>query len=176
MAIYELNGQAPELSPDGSVYIADTAVVIGKVRLHKATSVWFGAVLRGDNDWIDIGEGSNIQDNSTCHVDPGFPLNVGKNCTVGHQVILHGCTIEDEVLVGMGSILMNGARIGRCSVVGAGSVITEGKQFPEYSLIIGSPARVIKTLTPEQVAGLGRGAAAYQRKGPIYKDGLKKIG
>jgi carbonic anhydrase/acetyltransferase-like protein (isoleucine patch superfamily) len=176
MAIYELNGQAPELSQDGSVYIADTAVVIGKVRLHKSTSVWFGAVLRGDNDWIDIGEGSNIQDNSTCHVDPGFPLNVGKNCTVGHQVILHGCTIEDEVLIGMGSILMNGAKIGRCSVVGAGSVITEGKQFPEYSLIIGSPARVIKTLTPEQVAALGRGAAAYQRKGPVYKDGLKKIG
>jgi carbonic anhydrase/acetyltransferase-like protein (isoleucine patch superfamily) len=176
MAIYELNGQAPELSKDGSVYIADTAVVIGKVRLHKSTSVWFGAVLRGDNDWIDIGEGSNIQDNSTCHVDPGFPLNVGKNCTVGHQVILHGCTIEDEVLIGMGSILMNGAKIGRCSVVGAGSVITEGKQFPEYSLIIGSPARVIKALTPEQVAALGRGAAAYQRKGPVYKEGLKKIG
>jgi carbonic anhydrase/acetyltransferase-like protein (isoleucine patch superfamily) len=176
MAIYELNGQAPELSKDGSVYIADTAVVIGKVRLHKSTSVWFGAVLRGDNDWIDIGEGSNIQDNSTCHVDPGFPLNVGKNCTVGHQVILHGCTIEDEVLIGMGSILMNGAKIGRCSVVGAGSVITESKQFPEYSLIIGSPARVIKALTPEQVAALGRGAAAYQRKGPVYKEGLKKIG
>lgn len=176
MAIYELDGQQPELPQDGSCYIAETAVVIGKVRLHKATSVWFGAVLRGDNDWIEIGEGSNIQDNSTCHVDPGFPLNVGKNCTVGHQVILHGCTIEDEVLVGMGSILMNGARIGRCSVVGAGSVITEGKQFPEYSLIIGAPARIVKTLTPEQVSALGRGAAAYQRKGTHYKSGLKKIG
>jgi len=176
MAIYELDGQGPELPQDGSCYIADTAVVIGKARLQKSTSVWFGAVLRGDNDWIDIGEGSNIQDNSTCHVDPGFPLVVGRNVTVGHNVILHGCTVEDEVLIGMGSILMNGAKIGRCSVVGAGSVITEGKQFPEYSLIIGSPARVIKTLMPDQVAALGRGAAAYQRKGPAYTKGLKKIG
>ena len=176
MAIYELNGQGPELPSDGGYYIADTAVVIGKVRLMKATSIWFGAVLRGDNDWIEIGEGSNIQDNSTCHVDPGFPLHVGKNCTVGHNVILHGCTVEDEALIGMGSIVMNGAKVGRCSVVGAGSVITEGKQFPEYSLIIGSPARVIKTLTQEQVTALGRGAAAYQRKGPQYRDGLKKIG
>ena len=176
MAIYELDGQGPELPQDGSCYIADTAVVIGKVRLQKSTSVWFGAVLRGDNDWIDIGEGSNIQDNSTCHVDPGFPLVVGRNVTVGHNVILHGCTVEDEVLIGMGTIQMNGAKIGRCSVVGAGSVITEGKQFPEYSLIIGSPARVIKTLTPDQVAALGRGAAAYQRKGPAYTKGLKKIG
>jgi len=176
MAIYELDGQGPELPQDGSCYIAETAVVIGKVRMQKSTSVWFGAVLRGDNDWIDIGEGSNIQDGSTCHVDPGFPLVVGRNVTVGHNVILHGCTVEDEVLIGMGSILMNGAKIGRCSVVGAGSVITEGKQFPEYSLIIGSPARVIKTLTPDQVAALGRGAAAYQRKGPAYTKGLKKIG
>jgi len=176
MAIYELDGQGPELPRDGSCYIAETAVVIGKVRMQKSTSVWFGAVLRGDNDWIDIGEGSNIQDGSTCHVDPGFPLVVGRNVTVGHNVILHGCTVEDEVLIGMGSILMNGAKIGRCSVVGAGSVITEGKQFPEYSLIIGSPARVIKTLTPDQVAALGRGAAAYQRKGPAYTKGLKKIG
>ena len=175
MAIYQLDGQGPELPRDGNYYIADTAVVIGKVRLLKSTSVWFGAVLRGDNDWIEIGEGSNIQDNCTCHVDPGFPLTVGSNVTVGHNVILHGCTVEDEVLIGMGSILMNGAKIGRCSVVGAGSVITEGKQFPEYSLIIGSPARVIKTLTPEQVTALGRGSAAYQRKGPVYKKGLKKI-
>jgi carbonic anhydrase/acetyltransferase-like protein (isoleucine patch superfamily) len=176
MAIYELDGQGPELPKDGNYYIADTAVVIGKVRLLKSTSVWFGAVLRGDNDWIEIGEGSNIQDNCTCHVDPGYPLTVGRNVTVGHNVILHGCTVEDEALIGMGSILMNGAKIGRCSVVGAGSVITEGKQFPEYSLIIGSPARVIKTLAPEQVTALGRGAAAYQRKGPVYKNGLKKIG
>ena len=176
MAIYELDGQGPDLPQDGSHYIADTAVVIGKVRLLKSASVWFGAVLRGDNEWIEVGEGSNIQDNSTCHTDPGFPLVIGKNVTVGHNVILHGCTLEDDSLVGMGSIVMNGAKIGRGAVVGAGSVITEGKQFPEYSLIIGSPARVIRTLTPEQATAMGRAAKSYQIRGPQFKKGLKKIG
>jgi len=176
MAIYELDGQGPDLPQDGSYFIADTAVVIGKVRLQKSASVWFGAVLRGDNEWIELGEGSNIQDNSTCHTDPGFPLVIGRNVTVGHNVILHGCTLEDNALVGMGSIVMNGAKIGRGAVVGAGSVITEGKQFPEYSLIIGSPARVIRTLTPEQATAMGRAALSYQRNGPRFKNGLKKIG
>ena len=110
MAIYQLDGQGPELPGDGNYFIADTAVVIGKVRLLNSASVWFGAVLRGDNEWIEIGEGSNVQDNSTCHTDPGFPLTIGKNCTVGHNVILHGCALEDDALVGMGSIVMNGAR------------------------------------------------------------------
>src|SRR5215813_7824666 len=177
MAIYELDGQGPDLPQDGSYFIADTAVVVGKVRLLKSASVWFGAVLRGDNEGIELGEGSNIQDNSTCHTDPGFPMVIGKNVTVGHNVILHGCTLEDDSLVGMGSIVMNGARIRRGSVVGAGSVITEGKQFPDWSLIIGAPARVIRTLTPEQATAMGRGAAlSYQRNGPRFKNGLKKIG
>jgi carbonic anhydrase/acetyltransferase-like protein (isoleucine patch superfamily) len=176
MAIYELDGQGPDLPQDGSYFIADTAVVIGKVRLLKSASVWFGAVLRGDNEWIEVGEGSNIQDNSTCHTDPGFPLLIGKNVTVGHNVILHGCTLEDDSLVGMGAIVMNGAKIGRGAVVGAGSVITEGKQFPEYSLVIGSPARVIRTLTPEQANAMGRAAKSYQVRGPQYRSGLKKIG
>ncbi len=176
MAIYELDGQGPELPADGNFFIADTATVIGKVRLLSSASVWFGAVLRGDNEWIEIGEGSNVQDNSTCHTDPGFPLTIGKNCTVGHNVILHGCTIEDGALVGMGSIVMNGARIVRGSVVGAGSVITEGKQFPEYSLIIGAPARVIRTLEPAQVEKMGGAARSYMRNGPRFKKGLKKIG
>jgi carbonic anhydrase/acetyltransferase-like protein (isoleucine patch superfamily) len=176
MVIYELDGQGPDLPQDGSYYIADTAVLIGKVRLLKSASVWFGAVLRGDNEWIELGEGSNIQDNSTCHTDPGFPLTIGKNVTVGHNVILHGCTLEDDSLVGMGSIVMNGAKIGRGAVVGAGSVITEGKQFPEYSLIIGSPARVIRTLTPEQATAMGRAAKSYQIRGAQFKKGLKKIG
>jgi len=161
MATYELDGQGPDLPADGNYFIADTATVIGKVRLKANASVWFGAVLRGDNEWIEIGEGSNVQDNSTCHTDPGFPLVLGKNVTVGHNVILHGCTVEDGALIGMGSIVMNGAVIRRGSVVGAGAVITEGKEFPENSLIIGAPARVIRTLSPEQSQQMGRAAQSY---------------
>ncbi len=176
MAIYELDGQAPELPQDGNYFIAETATVIGKVRLLSSASVWFGALLRGDNEWIEIGENSNVQDNCICHTDIGFPLVIGKNCTVGHNVILHGCTIEDGALVGMGSIVMNGARIGRGSIVGAGSVITERKQFPEHSLIIGSPARVIRTLEPAQVAVIEETVRFYVGNGPRFKKGLKKIG
>ena len=176
MAIYELDGQGPDLPASGNYFIADTADVIGKVRLKEQASVWFGAVLRGDNEWIEIGEGSNVQDNSTCHTDRGFPLTIGRNCTVGHNVILHGCTIGEGALVGMGSIVMNGAKIGRGSIVGAGSVITEGKEFPEYSLIIGSPARVIRTLDPAQVAKMGSAAKFYVANGTRFKKGMKKIG
>jgi len=176
MALYELDGQGPDLPADGSYFIADTADVIGKIRLKSQASVWFGAVLRGDNEWIEIGEGSNVQDNCTCHTDKGFPLTIGKNCTVGHNVILHGCTIEDGALIGMGSIVMNGARIGKNSIVGAGSVITEGKEFPENSLIIGSPARVIRTLSAEQVTAMGSAARFYAANGPRFKQGMKKIG
>ena len=176
MAIYELDGQAPDLPADGDYFIAETATVIGKVRLKKGASVWFGAVLRGDNEWIEVGEGSNVQDGSTCHTDLGFPLTIGKNCTIGHNVILHGCTLEDGALVGMGSIVMNGARIRRGSIVGAGAVITEGKEFPENSLIIGAPARVIRTLDADQAAKAARPAQSYQRNGPRFKKGLKMIG
>jgi carbonic anhydrase/acetyltransferase-like protein (isoleucine patch superfamily) len=176
MAIYELDGQAPDLPADGDYFIADTATVIGKVRLKRGASVWFGAVLRGDNEWIEVGEGSNVQDGSTCHTDLGFPLTIGNNCTVGHNVILHGCTLEDGALVGMGSIVMNGAIIRRGSIVGAGAVITEGKEFPEHSLIIGAPARVIRTLDPAQVAGIQATVQFYKANGPRYKKGLKRIG
>ena len=176
MAIYELDGQAPDLPADGNYFIADTATVIGKVRLKSSASVWFGAVLRGDNEWIEIGEGSNVQDNSTCHTDRGYPLVIGQNCTVGHNVILHGCTLEDGALVGMGSIVMNGAKIRRGSIVGAGAVVTEGKEFPEYSLILGAPARVVRTLDPAQVEAMGSAAKSYVVNGPRFKKGLKKIG
>ncbi len=175
MAIYELDGNKPDLPQDGNYFIADTASVIGKVRLHPSASVWFGAVLRGDNEWIEIGEGSNVQDGSTCHTDPGFPLTVGKNCTIGHNVILHGCSIGDNVLVGMGSIVMNGAKLASGCVVGAGAVITEGKTFPENSLILGAPAKVARTLTPEQVKAMLMGAGFYVANGKRYAKGLKKI-
>src|SRR5579872_2871387 len=176
MAIYELDGQGPDLPKSGNYFIAETATVISKVRLLEGASVWFGAVLRGDNEWIEIGEGSNVQDNSTCHTDPGFPLVIGKECTVGHNVILHGCTLEDGALVGMGSIVMNGARVGRGSIVGAGSVITEGKQFAEHSLIIGAPARVIRPLDPARMVAMGGAAKFYVGNGPRFKNGLKRIG
>jgi carbonic anhydrase/acetyltransferase-like protein (isoleucine patch superfamily) len=176
MAIYELDGQAPDLPADGNYFIAETATVIGRVRLKPGASVWFGAVLRGDNEWIEVGEGSNVQDGSTCHTDLGFPLTIGKNCTVGHNVILHGCTLEDGALVGMGSIVMNGARIGRNSIVGAGAVITEGKEFPERSLIIGAPARVIRALDDTQVQRMGSAAKFYAVNGPRFNKGLKRIG
>jgi carbonic anhydrase/acetyltransferase-like protein (isoleucine patch superfamily) len=176
MAIYELDGRAPELPADGDYFIAETATVIGNVRLHRGASVWFGSVLRGDNELIEIGEGSNVQDNCTFHTDPGFPLTIGSNCTVGHNVILHGCTIEDGALIGMGSIIMNGARIRKDSVVGAGSVITEGKEYPERSLIVGAPARAVRTLTDDQIKTLMRGAPHYVNNGRRFKAGLKKIG
>jgi len=177
MAIYELDGQGPDLPADGNYFIADTATVIGKVRLKANASVWFGAVLRGDNEWIEVGEGSNVQDNCTCHTDPGFPLVIVKHVTVGHNVVLHGCTIEDGVLIGMGSIVMNGAVIRRGSVVGAGAVITEGKKYPENSLIIGAPARASRPLDAEQAQRVtGPALVSYQRNGPRFKKGLNKIG
>lgn len=176
MAIYELDGHRPDLPADGDYFIADTAALIGKVRLARSASVWFGAVLRGDNEWIEIGEGSNVQDNSICHTDPGFPLTIGKGCTIGHRVILHGCTIEDDVLIGMGAIVMNGVRLAKGCVVGAGALIPEGKVFPENSLILGAPAKVARTLSPEQVAAMLRGAGFYVLNGQRYARGLKKIG
>ena len=175
MAIYELEGHAPELPDAGDYFIAETAAVIGKVRLNKGASVWFGAVLRGDNEWIEIGECSNVQDNASCHTDLGFPLTVGRHCTVGHNVILHSCTLEDGTLIGMGSTVLNGARIGRGSIVGAGAVVTENKEFPEHSLIIGAPARLIRTLDPAEVEEMGSAARFYVANGPRFKKGLRRI-
>ena len=176
MATYELDGQGPELPADGNYFIADTAVVIGKVRLLNSASVWFGAVLRGDNEWIEIGEGSNVQDNCTCHTDPGFPLTIGRDCVIGHNVVLHGCTIGDHSLIGMGAILLNGARIGKNSLVGAGALVTEGKQFPDNSLIVGAPARVIRTIDEKGIAEIARGADIYVRRWQRYAKGLTQIG
>ena len=176
MAIYELDGQAPELPADGNYFIADTAAVIGKIRLLSGASVWFGAVLRGDNEWIELGERSQIQDNSTLHTDPGFPMVIGSNCVIGHNVILHGCTVGDNSLIGMGAIVLNGARIGRNSLVGAGALVTEGKSFPDNSLILGSPARAVRTLDEKAQAAILGAADTYVRRYQQYAKGLKRIG
>ena len=175
MPIYEIDGQAPEFPPDGQYYIADTAVVIGRVRLKAETSVWYGAVLRGDNEWIELGERSQVQDNCTLHTDPGFPLTIGRDCVIGHNVILHGCTIGNNSLIGMGAILLNGAKIGVNSLVGAGSVVTEGKSFPDNSLIVGAPARVIRSMDEKAAAMIRGGADVYVRRWKSYKQGLKRI-
>ena len=175
MPLYELEGHRPELPADGACFVAETAVLIGRVRLLKDASVWWGCVLRGDNDLIEVGEGSNIQDNSTLHTDRGIQLIVGPHCTVGHNVILHGCRIGANCLIGMGSIIMNNAVIGDNCVVGAGALITEGKEFPPNSMILGSPAKAVKTLDEAVVTSLNKGAAGYVRNGQRFNQHLKRI-
>jgi carbonic anhydrase/acetyltransferase-like protein (isoleucine patch superfamily) len=176
MPIYEFDGQAPEFPGVGEYYVADTAVLIGRVRLKREASVWFGAVLRGDNEWIELGERSQVQDNCTLHTDPGFPLVIGSNCVIGHNVILHGCTIGDDSLIGMGAIMLNGSQVGRNCLVGAGSVLTEGKTFPDNSLIVGAPARVIRSLDEKIAKMIRDGADIYVNRWKRYAKNLKKIG
>jgi carbonic anhydrase/acetyltransferase-like protein (isoleucine patch superfamily) len=174
--IYELDGQKPQVPEDGRYWVAPSAAVIGRVRLNSDCSVWFGAVLRGDNEWIELGERSQIQDNATLHTDMGFPLTIGADCVIGHNVILHGCTIGERVLIGMGAIVLNGARIGAGSLVGAGALITEGKEFPEKSLVVGAPARVIRTLDDAATAAIVAGADFYVRNFKRYAKGMKPVG
>jgi carbonic anhydrase/acetyltransferase-like protein (isoleucine patch superfamily) len=174
MAVYELDGKAPVLG-EGS-WVADSAQVIGAVELAPNASVWFGAVVRGDTETIRIGANSNVQDGSVLHADHGKPLTIGANVTVGHQVMLHGCTIGDNSLVGIQAVVLNGARIGRNCIVGAGSVVTEGKEFPDNSLIIGAPAKVVRTLDDAAAAKLAESAAHYVENARRFARGLKKIG
>lgn len=173
MAIYQLDDFVPQIAD--SSWVADSAEVIGRVTLGEDVSVWFNAVLRGDSDTLTIGAGSNIQDGSVLHADAGFPLVLGERVTVGHQVMLHGCSVGDESLIGIGAVVLNGARIGRNCIVGAGALVTEGKSFPDGSLIVGAPAKVVRELTPEQMAGLKASAAHYVNNGRRYRAGLKKI-
>ena len=173
MAIYELDGTAPRVA--ASAWVADSAQVMGNVVLGEDSSVWFGTVIRGDTETITIGRGSNIQDASVLHADIGKPLVVGENVTVGHQVMLHGCTIGDESLIGIGAILLNGARIGKNCLVGAGSLVTEGKEFPDGSMIMGSPAKVVRQLSPEQIAGFKMSAQHYIENARRFKVGLRRI-
>ncbi|MBV8501206.1 MAG: gamma carbonic anhydrase family protein [Paucibacter sp.] len=173
MAVYALGEFEPDIA--GSAWVAESADVIGRVTLAEDVSIWFGAVLRGDSEHLRIGRGSNIQDGSVCHADHGFPLVVGEGVTVGHKVMLHGCTVGDGSLIGIGAVILNGAKIGRHCVVGAGALVTEGKEFPEGSLIIGAPAKVARQLTPEQLAGLKMSAAHYTANSQRYAAELKKI-
>lgn len=173
MAIYELDGKSPRLG--AGAWVADSAQVIGSVELGDNASVWFGAVIRGDNEAIRIGRNTNVQDLSVLHSDQGKPLTIGDNVTLGHQVTVHGCTIGDNSLIGIGAVVLNGAKIGRNCIVGAGSVVTENKEFPDNSLIIGSPAKVVRTLDTEAEKALARSAAGYVANGQRYARGLKKM-
>lgn len=173
MAIWKLDGIRPEFPEDGSHWVAPSAELIGRVRLKRDANVWFGAVLRGDNEWIEIGERSNIQDMSMLHTDIGFALTIGADCTIGHKVTLHGCTIGDNTLIGMGATILNGAKIGNNCLVGAGALVTEGKVFPDNSLIVGAPAKVIRTLDEAAVARLTKSAEGYVRNARRFRDGLE---
>jgi carbonic anhydrase/acetyltransferase-like protein (isoleucine patch superfamily) len=175
MNAYSLAGRLPTLPPDGEYWIAPTATVVGHVILKKNASVWFGAVLRGDNDPIIVGENSNVQDNSVLHTDVGQPLTIGANVTIGHMVMLHGCQIGDGSLIGIGSIILNGAKIGRNCIIGASSLITEGKEIPDNSMVMGSPGKVVRTLTDEQAAGVAVGALHYVANWKRFKAGLAPL-
>ncbi|MDD2692656.1 MAG: gamma carbonic anhydrase family protein [Simplicispira sp.] len=174
MAIYAIDGVAPHIA--ATAWVADSAQVMGQVELGEGASVWFGAVVRGDTDRITIGAGSNIQDASVLHADAGQPLLVGERVTVGHQVVLHGCTIGDESLIGIGAVVLNGAKIGKNCLVGAGALVTEGKEFPDGSMILGSPAKALRQLTPAQIEGLRQSARHYTDNARRFRDGLQKIG
>lgn len=167
MAIYKLGDAAPTIHE--SVFIADTATIIGKVTVEENASVWFGASIRGDNEPITVGKGTNIQEGAVLHADPGFPMTLEAGVTVGHQAMLHGCTVKEGALIGIQAVVLNGAQIGRNCLVGAGAIVTEGKSFPERSLILGAPARVVRTLTDEEVAKLESGAATYVERRALFK-------
>ena len=171
MSIYQLDGKVPQIAD--SAWIADSAQVIGDVRLAADVSIWFNSILRGDNDPITIGAGCNIQDGCILHTDEGVPLNIGERVTVGHHVVLHGCTIGEESLIGIGAVVLNGAVIGQHCLVGAGALVTEGKNFPDGSLIVGSPARVVRQLTPQQIEGLRQSALHYIKNAQRYRRQLQ---
>ncbi|OCC01686.1 gamma carbonic anhydrase family protein [Labrys sp. WJW] len=175
MPLYALDDIAPSVPADGRYWLAPDAQVVGRVILAEDANIWFGAVLRGDNEPMTIGARSNIQDGAVLHSDPGFPLTVGEDCTIGHSAILHGCTIGAGSLIGMGATILNGARIGKGCLVGANALITEGKEFPDHSLIVGSPARVLRALDEETVAKLRQSSAHYVANAKRFAKGLKRV-
>jgi len=175
MSLYRLGERRPSLPPEGRYFIAPNASVIGDVRLGEDAGIWFGAVLRGDNEPITLGARSNFQDLSVAHTDPGCPCTVGEDCTIGHRAILHGCTIGDGSLVGMGAIILNNARIGRFCLIGAGALITEGKEIPDFSLVMGSPGKVVRTLDPEAQEKLLASAANYVANAKRFREFFGEI-
>ncbi|EDP65784.1 Carbonic anhydrase/acetyltransferaseisoleucine patch superfamily protein [alpha proteobacterium BAL199] len=172
--LYELEGKAPVVDPAKS-WVADSASLIGDVVLEEDASVWFGAVLRGDNERIHIGRGSNVQDGSILHVDPGFPLTLGANVSIGHLVMLHGCTIGDGTLVGIGAVVLNGAKIGNDCLIGANALITEGKEIPPRSVVMGSPGKVVRELSDGDLERIRRPAQSYIERMRVYRDLLKPV-
>lgn len=173
MSIYRFHNETPQVSEQ--TFVAPTAVLIGKVVLHKGANVWYGAVLRGDNEVIILGENSNIQENSVLHTDIGCPLTIGAQVTIGHSVTLHGCTIGDNSLIGMGAIVLNRAVIGKNSIVGAGALVTENKVFPDGALIVGSPAKVIRMLTDDEITKLPHNALHYAQRGQDYACNVHEV-
>ena len=174
MAIYQLDDKVPVIP--ASCYIAPEATIIGSVVLGERVSILPGAVLRCDNDPIVIGDDSNVQENSVLHTDPGAPLTIGRGVTIGHQVMLHGCTIGDGTLIGIGAVVLNHAVVGKDCMIGAGAVVTEGKAFPDRSMIVGMPAKVLREISEDNVVRLRMSAESYVRRGAQYKTGLKRIG
>jgi len=173
MTLYALDGVAPQVAED--TWIAPDANVIGNVVLEAGASVWFGCTLRGDNEKIRVGRGSNLQENCVLHTDMGYPLVIGAGCTIGHKAMLHGCTIEENSLVGMGATVLNGAVIGRDCLIGAGALVTEGKEIPDGSLVMGAPGRVVRSLDADAIAGLRASAVHYQERMRRFRDGLREV-
>lgn len=171
--IFALDGFAPKLHPD--TWVAHDANLIGKIVLEQGASIWFGATLRGDNEEIRVGQDSNIQENCVLHTDMGYPLTIGANCTIGHKAMLHGCTIGDGSLIGMGATVLNGARIGKGCLIGAGALITEGKDIPDGSLVMGAPGKVVRVLDAEARAKLLQSAAGYRANMKRFRAGLKQV-
>ncbi|MGH1453717.1 MAG: gamma carbonic anhydrase family protein [Paracoccaceae bacterium] len=175
MTLYSLDGHAPQTPENNDFWVAPGSHVMGKVVLEEATSVWFGCTLRGDNEVIFIGQGSNVQENVVMHSDKGFPLTVGAGCTIGHKAMLHGCTIGDNSLIGMGATVLNGARIGKNCLIGAGALVTEGKEIPDGSLVMGAPGKVVRQLDEAAINGLRASALHYQENMRRFKNGLKPV-
>lgn len=172
MPLYALDGERPRLPAQGRSFVAPNAVLIGRVELREDASVWFGCTLRGDNEWITVGERANIQDNSVLHTDMGFPLDIGADCTIGHNVVLHGCAIGENTLIGMGATILNGAKIGKNCLVGANALITENKEFPDHSLIVGAPAKVLRVLDADAALRIRESAHHYVENARRYGKGL----